>query len=190
MKKKLCSVALGTVALLAIGLWPTAARADDGAGTPSAHLFVRFNNQFVFDGNVPLPTSTLITFHNSNTSTVVTSTVAGSSVFTLLATADEASAAFAISDLSYDSNFDSFYVRCITPGTTTTPACDGWNYVVNNAYPPIGMSNYTLTGGENVYVYFGNPWSITSATTTLAFLSTTKLAVLELTTGWATPPIE
>jgi hypothetical protein len=55
--------------------------------------------------------------------------------------------------LQYFDSFNSLYVKCITD--TNGEKCDDWQYVVNDSYPGIGMDQNILSGGENVYIYFG-----------------------------------
>ncbi|TSC87155.1 MAG: Prenyltransferase/squalene oxidase [Parcubacteria group bacterium Gr01-1014_8] len=80
--------------------------------------------------------------------------VSGSSALTALWNADQASEKFSISDLQYFDSYGSFYIRCIT---LAAEACDNWQYAVNGSTPGVGADSYTLSGGEQVFFFFGYP---------------------------------
>ena len=136
----------------------------------TVNLNLRYQNNLIFSNQVTLPTSTTI-LDNAGIEHFTTSTNA----LTALLAADATSTDFHVSDLQYYDAYNSFYVNCIETTATTTPLCANWNYVMNNTYPSVGMDQYILTGNENIYIYFDNPWKITASTSTFAINTTTTL---------------
>lgn len=124
------------------------------------NLNIRYQNGFIFSGPVTLATNTLITY-NQNSTTSTTSTT----VLTTLINAAQSTTTFSISDLQLSSY--GYYLNCLYIESISTSTCGNWNYVVNNSYPPVGMGSYNLTGGENIYIYFGDSWKITTPTNTI-----------------------
>ncbi len=138
---------------------------------PSSTLTLRYEDQIIWTGIVNLTTTSYTDKINSSTYELNSSTV-----FSTLVLADQQSDAFSISDAQYNAGFNSFYLACINISSTSSQnACYNWNYVVNNNYPSVGMDKYLLNGGENIYVYFSNPWKITATTTTFPLNTTTTL---------------
>lgn len=142
------------------------------APTPSSTLTIRFQNQIIWSGAVPL-TSTIYHDQINNLDYQLTTPT----VFSALVLADQQTDAFTISDAQYNQAFNSFYLACLNfPfATTTENACYNWNYAVHNSYPNIGMDAYQLAGNESVYIYFSNPWQITATTSTFPLNTTTTL---------------
>ena len=139
---------------------------------PSSTLFIRYQDNLIWSGSVAL-TSTV--YHDSINN--LDYPLASPTVFSALVLADQASDAFNISDAQYNQAFSSFYLACLNfpiPSSTEN-ACYNWNFVVNNTYPNVGMDSYTLNGGENIYIYFSNPWKITASTSTFSFGTTTTI---------------
>lgn len=155
---------------------PTSTNSNSTASTTllSVHLNLRYQDSFIWQGQVALTTSTLVSYHESTTSTVATTTLTQPTVLTALSIADEQSGDFSVSDLVYYTDWGgSYYVNCLQ--LTTTTACYNWRYAVNNQYPTVGMDKYNLTGGETIYIYFGTPWKITASSSTLPINATTTL---------------
>ncbi|MEK7644181.1 MAG: hypothetical protein AAB390_02665 [Patescibacteria group bacterium] len=140
--------------------------------TPSAALNIRYEDTMIYSGQIPLVTTTYYdTVNGINHDLFGTSTV-----FSTLVNADKMSEMFAITDAVYNSDWDSFYLRCLTfETTTTTVACDNWNYTVDGIYPSVGLDKYLLQGGESIYLYFSTPWQITASTSTFPIGATTTL---------------
>jgi hypothetical protein len=132
---------------------------------PTVTLNLRYKDKFIFNNTVELVSSTEITYHDSATSTISTTSTNNQNVLTALLTADTSSNEFSVTDLIHYNSFNSYLVNCINVGTST-PACYNWQYVVDGKYPSIGMDSYKLNGGEKIYVYFGTPWRITASTST------------------------
>lgn len=141
---------------------------------PTVHFIVRYEDQFIFNDTIPLPTSTAITYHENGSENQQTTQTNQSSVLATLVTTDNLSDNFSISDLAYYSSFNSYLLNCIAISNpiVATP-CYNWNYIVNNTYPLVGMDQNILRGGETVYVYFSNPWRITATTSTFPLGTTT-----------------
>ncbi|HBW73978.1 MAG TPA: hypothetical protein DEF59_01815 [Candidatus Magasanikbacteria bacterium] len=140
---------------------------------PSFGMHVRYGDLFIFEGAVtPTPHESVFDTQGNKHSIITTS-----SVLTALIDADTLSDAFSITKLDYYDSYKSFYLDCLTIETTTsTRACGNWNYAVDGVYPSVGMDSYALKGGEQVYVYFGNPWRITASTSTFPVNTTTALS--------------
>lgn len=80
--------------------------------------------------------------------------ISNQSVLGLLYTLDQRDDSFSISDLSYNESFGAFLLNCITPRESEA-LCYEWQYVVDGYYPNIGMDKNILSGGENIYLFFG-----------------------------------
>ncbi|TAN33392.1 hypothetical protein EPN28_02480 [Patescibacteria group bacterium] len=164
------------LAISAAVFYATPAQADEATtSTPASTIIVRHENQVVFSGSAPLAATI---YHDDVNN--IDYTLATGTVFSALAAADNASAAFDITDAQFNSGFNSFYVACLaiassTSSTAPQNACANWNYVVNNTYPSVGMDKYNLSGGETVYVYFSDSWKISASTSTFPANTTTTL---------------
>ncbi|MEK9181536.1 MAG: prenyltransferase/squalene oxidase repeat-containing protein [Patescibacteria group bacterium] len=115
------------------------------------NFIIRDGDIILFSGAVALPVPGMVAL---NDNTDVSHSINAQSVLSVLHDADILSADFSISNLEYYASFSSLYLKCIT-GTVTGQKCDNWQYTVNNSYPGIGMDQNILSGGENIYVYFG-----------------------------------
>lgn len=113
------------------------------------NLTIRDGVNVIFTGIVSLPTSVT----SLNDKDGVNHTVNENSTLAVLAKADEVNDNFSISNLTYFSSFDSLYLKCIT--NANGEKCDNWQYAVNDNYPSDGIDKKILSGGENVYIYFG-----------------------------------
>lgn len=113
----------------------------------NVNLTIRDEGTIIFSGSIPLqPSGTIeLSGHPLNVD----------SVLSVLNDADISSENFSITDLQYYDSFDSFIVNCIND------KCNNWQYTVNNLYPSLGMDKTILSGGENVYLYFGPHYKIT-----------------------------
>ncbi len=80
--------------------------------------------------------------------------ISNQSVLGLLYTLDQEDDSFSISDFSYNESFGAFLLNCITSGESE-PLCYEWQYVVDGYYPTVGMDKNILSGGENIYLFFG-----------------------------------
>lgn len=120
------------------------------------NLTIRDGDKILFSGTVPLPDVGMVDL-NDNTETP--RSINTRSVLSVLKDADIASADFTISNLEYYTSFGSLYLKCIT-GITTGEKCDNWQYTVNNSYPSVSMDQNILSGGENIYIYFGQQYRV------------------------------
>ncbi len=50
-------------------------------------------------------------------------------------------------------------INGITAGTYTTMMWDGWSYMVDGVSPDKGVSAYTVSEGEKIVLYYGDPWN-------------------------------
>lgn len=115
---------------------PLSARADDAL--VQANVNVRHQGSLVWTGSVSLAQ-------------------ASSTALDALKAADESSADFTISDLQYYADYGSYFVNCLSINALSAPACGNWQYVVNSAYPPVGMDKYAVASGDTLYFYYGTP---------------------------------
>ncbi len=139
---------------------------------PEAYISIQYEGNWLFNESIPLPTSTLFNYHESTTTTLFSTSTESSSVFTLLLSVDEQSEEFEVSDIVYYPSFSSFYVKCLNI-TTSTEACDSWQYAIDENYGQIGMDQQVVNEGEHVYIYFGDSWKVTANTTTPIIGTTT-----------------
>ena len=105
------------------------------------NLTIRNGANIIYSNSVPLQPAGTIQLKGHD--------LDADSVLSVLNDADIASADFAITDLQYNTTYQSFYLNCINT------ECANWQYTVNDSYPDVGMDKNILSGGENVYVYFG-----------------------------------
>ncbi|PIR68839.1 hypothetical protein COX93_01370 [Candidatus Nomurabacteria bacterium CG_4_10_14_0_2_um_filter_30_12] len=120
------------------------------ADATDINLTIRDGDTIVFSSIVPLNISEIISI---NDFTGNPHDIDSKSVLSLINDADTLSTDFNISDLEYYDSFGSLYLKCITD--IVGNQCDNWQYTINNIYPETGMDSTILTGGENVYLYFG-----------------------------------
>lgn len=126
----------------------------------TVNLNIRYQNSFIFSGPVVLTTNTVINYNQGNTTSTTSTTV-----LTALINASQSTTTFSISDLQLSDY--GYYLNCLYIQNITTSTCGNWNYVVENSHPGIGMGSYPLTGGENIYLYFGDSWKITTPSNTV-----------------------
>ena len=128
---------------------------------PSVNLTIRYNDEVVFSGNIELTTTTYHDEINNLDYSLTTSTV-----FSTLVNTDASSTNFAITDDQFNSYYNSFYLRCITFQTsTTTEACDNWQYTVDGQYVGVSMDKKELIGDENIYIYFVDRYKLNTEKT-------------------------
>ena len=132
------------------------------------NLNLRYQNTLLFSGLITIPSSTAITDTMN-----VTRTNGLATVLNALVEADRQSENFNLADIQYYADWGSLYLKCISTPSIADKLCDNWNYVVNGTYPAIGMDQFALTGGENIYIYFNNSWQITASTSTLPIHTST-----------------
>ena len=130
-----------------------------------ANLTVRNGNEIIFSGAVALPTGITSVDDSENTSHELDE----NSVLAALLSADLASENFEVSEMTYFSSFGSLYLKCLTAGSEL---CDDWQYVVDGTSPSVGIDQEILSGGENVYLYFGPTSQITLSSNTVTTAET------------------
>lgn len=81
--------------------------------------------------------------------------VSAHSALSALLETDDASSAFAVSDLVYYPSFTSFFLNCLTI-TGEEEQCGQWQYSVNGTYPSVGLDAYRLTEGDTLYLFYGS----------------------------------
>lgn len=130
--------------------------------TSLINLNIKNNGVIIYSGTIPL-----------------SPTPSENNVLSVIKQADTLSPDFNISNIIHYSFGD--YLKCITI-SGTTELCDSWLYKVNGDSPAVGMDSYTLSGGENVLLYFGDD------------VTTGESAVTSgggpLTTGYVPPPTQ
>ncbi|HBB38141.1 MAG TPA: hypothetical protein DEP63_03025 [Candidatus Magasanikbacteria bacterium] len=166
MKQKIYSTIFLTVFFSLVGV--SAVYADTistlATGTTS-HLTIRNQAAVVFDDEVTIPTSTTFSYTNVTTGELASTSTEGSTVLSLILTADALSEDFSISDISYYPSRDSFIINCMTIQSADS-ACWNWKYVVNGTYPFDAIDDAMLSGGEHVFFYFGDRYTISTDTDT------------------------
>ena len=126
-------------------------------------VLIRNGDTVLYSGTFPLP--------NPGTVNIIDDTgtihaINSDSVLGLLYAIDQVNDNFSISDIQYYNSFNSLYLKCITP--ENAPAiCNNWQYLINNMPPTSGMDVSTLTGGEKIGIYFGNPHQVIFDTTNI-----------------------
>jgi len=115
------------------------------------NIIIRDGSNIIYSGIVPLPASGNITIPDNKG---VTHSVNADSVLSVIYTLDQNNDSFSISDLSYSASYSSFLLNCLTPAGGTN-LCFNWQYAIGNSYPSVGMDKYILSGGENIYLFFG-----------------------------------
>lgn len=94
-------------------------------------------------------------------------TVPNASFLGFLYGVDTKTDAFEISSFTYFSLYDSLLLNCIDSPSLNEPACHNWKYAVNGSLPGVGMDSYTLTGGEQIYLFFGDYHRLNMSTSTV-----------------------
>ena len=112
----------------------------------TVNLTIRDGSTIVFSDTIPLQQHGTINLNDSN---AVPHALDANSVLSVINDADQLSTDFNITNLEYYDSMGSFYLKCINN------SCDNWQYVVNDTTPTLGMDKNILTGGENIYLYFG-----------------------------------
>ena len=147
MKSKITKSVFLLLVLLGLGFAGTAFAAD-------VSVSLRYQSNLLFQGQIALPAPGTVTL---NDMAGVPRTVNAQSVLALLANIDASNPAFAVSKLQYFPGFSppSLYLKCIQIPAEAVEACDNWLYVVQGTSPALGMDQYILQGGEQVFIYFG-----------------------------------
>ncbi len=114
----------------------------------SVNLTIRNEDQIVFSGDVTALNTISINDNAGNPHPVDPH-----SVLALIHDADQGDDSWNISNIIFYESFNSLYLKCITH--SAIEKCDNWQYAVNSSYPQAGMDQTILSGGENIYVYFG-----------------------------------
>lgn len=134
----------------------------------TVNLTLRSGEIVIFSGEIPLPAST--TELNGKP-------VDPNSVLAILNDADLENDSWEISDLQYFESFGSFYLKCIDSSAGNN--CDNWQYVINNDYPDVSMDQEILSGGENIYLYFGPQNKITLSSNSITTSETLTVTAEE-----------
>jgi len=140
--------------------------ASDSSQTPSpaplstihVHVNVRYKDTVVYSGLVALTTGSMETVSDDKGSP---RQLKADSAMAALVEGSHTSL-YTISDLMYYDSFGALYVRCINIPSITN-ACDNWQYVVDDTYPPVGADSYALSDNDTVYFYFGSPRRLTTS---------------------------
>jgi len=127
------------------------APAAHAAGTITFHL--RYQSDMVFEDSWPLPDLAPV---NIQDKAGVAHTATSTSALAVLLDVDKAKDSFAVSDLAYFDSFKSFLVNCISVAKGNTKACFDWHYAVNGVLPSVGVDQYLLKAGDDVFFFFGS----------------------------------
>lgn len=79
----------------------------------------------------------------------------------VLTAADALSFADASDDSFEITGIDSGYITCINNDVAGSfKGYDGWLYTVNGVEAPVSISEYTLNDGDNILLYYGDPYGV------------------------------
>lgn len=83
----------------------------------------------------------------------------GSTALDVIKAADEKDDSLTVGIV--DSKYGDYIVSInnIIAGTYTTMKWDGWSYMVDGEAPDVGVSAYTVSDGETIVMYYGDPWN-------------------------------
>ncbi|MGN1443587.1 MAG: DUF4430 domain-containing protein, partial [Acutalibacteraceae bacterium] len=83
----------------------------------------------------------------------------GSTAYDVLKTADDASDDLTVT--AYDSTYGKYVagINGIFAGSYTEKAWDGWLYRVNGTEPEVGIDSFTVSNGDSVVIYYGDPYN-------------------------------
>lgn len=115
----------------------------------SVRLTIRLNDAIIYSATTTISAETIQVTDNTGTS----ATIAQNTALGMLTATDATSDAFAITDLAFFASFNSYIINCLT--ISNTPSCYNWQYTVNDTYPFVGIDDYVLHNGDDVYLYFG-----------------------------------
>ncbi|MFA6386722.1 MAG: prenyltransferase/squalene oxidase repeat-containing protein [Candidatus Paceibacterota bacterium] len=125
------------IAFISFGLFFTPTVFADSV----VNLTIRDGDNILYAESVPLKPAGIIQLNGHD--------LDAGSVLSVLNDADISSDNFSITDLQYYEGMG-FYLKCINT------QCENWQYTVNNSYSKKAMDKNVLSGGEDVYVYFGS----------------------------------
>lgn len=140
--------------------------------TSTVNVFVRYNDQVLFNGQIELPTDPDAQFSVTDDSST-TRQISAQSALAVLENAVVQNNNFNISDLQYyPSPYSEFIINCIniTAGTSTN-TCYNWQYLINGKSPQgdkAGIDQQILKNNDSLVLYFGNPLIINLSTNTVA----------------------
>ncbi|MBQ8504153.1 MAG: DUF4430 domain-containing protein [Clostridia bacterium] len=83
----------------------------------------------------------------------------GSTALDVIKTADAADDTLNVTVIYSDWGDYITAINGITAGTYTTMMWDGWSYMVDGVAPNVGVSAYTVSDGEEIVMYYGDPWN-------------------------------
>ena len=133
------------------------------AESTDINLNIRDGSNMVFTGIIPLPDAGNLDINDSNG---VSHSVNAQSVLAVVFGADLADDTWSISNLTFFDSFGSFYIKCVN--YSGGEKCDNWQYAVNGSSPFSSVDQNILTGGEEVYLYFGNPHQVVLSANSVA----------------------
>ena len=128
-------------------------------------ISVRYQDNLLYTDSVSLPGAGTVVLSDVDG---IPHTINAQSVLSVLSLVDGVSSSFDISQLQYFSSFGSLYLKCITVSASSLQACDNWQYVINDTAPFVGMDSYVLSGGETIYIYFGNSHQVVLNSSSIA----------------------
>lgn len=83
----------------------------------------------------------------------------GATAYDVLKAADDASDDLTVT--AYDGQYGKYVasINGIVAGSYTEKAWDGWLYRVNGTEPEVGIGSFTVSNGDSVVVYYGDPYN-------------------------------
>lgn len=137
--------------------------------TKAVTLHIRVDDSLIYEGSIEVVANSSIDIEDS---AHIVHAIASDTVLALLKSVDDISDTFALSDVAFYPSFNAFLINCIQIGVDDNK-CYNWQFAVNGEYPFVGMDAYTLSDGDDVYVYFGAQkrlaFGVAQATTSVPF---------------------
>jgi hypothetical protein len=118
------------------------------------NIFIRANNEVLFDSVVSLPEDGVISIKDSDGND---HDINSKSVLSLIySISKQPDAPFSISKLQYYSSFNALYLKCITT-KDGVDFCDNWQYLVNGTSPWTSIDQTIILENNSIVLYFGTP---------------------------------
>lgn len=83
----------------------------------------------------------------------------GATALDVIKTADANDASLTV--VAVDSEYGAYIasINGITAGSYTTMMWDGWSFMVDDVAPSVGVSAFVVTDGNEIVMYYGDPWN-------------------------------
>jgi len=165
--KRLSKTLFGVIVIILFVGTYNISRAEDGTPEPTPEpvtisLTIRDGELIIFENAINLQPAGTIELEDSSGNL---HSLNSQSVLSVVNDADLSDHSWSISDLQYFDSFGAFYLKCIE--SSVGADCDNWQYAVDGLSPSSSMDQNVLSGGENVYVYFGPQSRVTLSSSSI-----------------------